>query len=153
MRYTIELPLPPREAGKNSHKHWRDNHAEVAPYIQELRFKLRNPKLLERIPKPFATPVTISFEFYLYDYPPSRILDWKTGKMRCRFYLPRDESNGQGAAWPVVDALVREGFLPDDSSKYVHSGSIKLRRTAVEHCFRSVLVVHVDDCVEEGVIK
>lgn len=147
MRYTIELPLPPKGGSKNSHAHWTVNRRQTSPYLDELRLLLRGMRSKGLLPKRFAPPITLHFEFYLFDDPRLRIVSRTTGKRTCAFYKPQDEDNARGAAWPVPDAIVREGFVEDDAARFVHVGTTTIFSRACDHRGRTCLVVHID---EEG---
>lgn len=122
----LELPLPSSKCSPNAANalgHWAVSNKARMDYKQEC---------LRRLPC-FSVPLfrraQIDMVFYLAD---------AEGR-----YHPRDHGNAISSMKGSIDALVQCGLLPDDSDKYLVSGSVTLFSKQADHKGRACVTVRL----------
>lgn len=129
--FSVELPLPPKEASPNARVHWGAKARAVRLYRETCgtlaRMKIGRRRL-ER--------VRIDLDFYL-----CRGRDTAS-------YFPRDCDNAISSAKAAIDGLRDIGIVVNDSKKFVTIGETRLHTTKKEHQGKTCLVLTITEIGE-----
>lgn len=109
--FTATIPLPSTRLSPNLRKHWADFRSAVRAGRKEGWYWFRRWKPADWKPVPVRINV-------LYHCPKS-----------AAGYKPRDIENAIAAMKPMIDGMVDAGVIPDDSSRWLTWGEVRLLRT------------------------
>jgi Holliday junction resolvase RusA-like endonuclease len=109
--FTVDFPLPPREASPNWRGHWRRQREATTAYRETCGWILKS-----ELPGVRFAGVRVSYEFFQA----SPLLP-----DNCATF--RDSDNALAAMKAAQDSLKDAGVVPDDSYRFVSIGGVVVR--------------------------
>lgn len=138
MRFEIELPLPPADAGGNFRgtTQSRKRQTRIAHYRKNCARTFLGCKLPAA-----AGPVTVHLDYYLcrdLNYPAARLAYLN----KC--YFPRDRDGARYGAKSAQDALQDAGVIVSDAAARVIDGNTNIWSKKEDHKGRTCLVMTLE---------